>query len=42
MPSHKEALFKFFADIEKEYDNKLGFELKVKEKKDELVLSNNH
>ena len=41
MSSHKEALIKFFADIEKEYDNKLGFELKVKEKKDELVLSNN-
>ena len=39
--SEKEALFKFFADIEKEYDNKLGFELKAKEKKDELVLSNN-
>ena len=39
--SHKEALFKFFEDIEKEYDNKLGFELKVKEKKDELVLLNN-
>ena len=31
--SHKEALFKFFEDIEKEYDNKLGFELKVKEKR---------
>jgi len=41
MSSPEEALFKFFADIEKEYDNKLGFELKVKEKKDELVLSNN-
>jgi hypothetical protein len=39
--SHKEALSKFFTNIENEYDNKLGFELKVKEKKDELVLLNN-
>jgi hypothetical protein len=35
------ALSKFFADIEKGYDNNLGFESKVKEKKDELVLLNN-
>jgi hypothetical protein len=35
------ALSKFFADIENEYDNNLGFESKVKEKRDELVLLNN-
>jgi transposase len=39
--SSENALSKFFADIEKEYDNNLGFESKVKEKKDELVLLNN-
>ncbi len=32
----KEAVSKFLKDIEKEYDNKLGFESKVKEKKMEL------
>ena len=39
--SDKEAVSKFLDDIEKEYDNKLGFEKKVKEQKDELALLNN-
>ncbi|MER5175180.1 MAG: hypothetical protein ABJB76_01695 [Candidatus Nitrosocosmicus sp.] len=38
--SHQEAVSKFLDDIEKEYDDKLGFESKVKEKKYELVLIN--
>jgi hypothetical protein len=38
MSSEKEALSKFFEDIENEYDNNLGFEAKIKKKKEELVL----
>ena len=34
--SSNEAYFKFFKDIEEEYDNKFGFEIKVQEKKKEL------
>jgi hypothetical protein len=32
----KEAVSKFLQDIENEYDNKLGFDSKIKEKKEEL------
>lgn len=39
--SHQEAVSKFLDDIEKEYDNKLGFESKVKEKKEEIDQLNN-
>jgi hypothetical protein len=35
------AVTKFLKDIEEQYDHKLGFENKVKEKRDELVLLNN-
>ncbi len=38
--SHQDAVSKFLDDIEKEYDNKLGFDSKVKEKRSELVLMN--
>ena len=38
--SHKEAVSKFLKDIEGQYDDKLGFESKVNEKRDELVLVN--
>ena len=38
--SHKEAVSKFLKDIEGQYDDKLGFEAKVNEKKDELALVN--
>ena len=31
---------KFLKDVEKQYDTKLGFESKVKEKRDELVVLN--
>ena len=34
--SSNEAYLKFFKDLEEEYDNKLGFEIKVQEKKKEL------
>ena len=37
---HQEAVSKFLDDIEKEYDNKLGFKSKVKEKRREFVLMN--
>jgi hypothetical protein len=39
--STDDAVSKFLDDIEKEYDNKLGLEKKVKELKDELALLNN-
>ncbi len=39
--SYEEAVSKFIKDIEKNYDDKLGFEKKVKEMKDELALLNN-
>ncbi len=35
------AVLKFLDDIEKDYDNKLGFETKLKEKQDELAFLNN-
>ena len=38
--SHQEAVSKFLDDIEKEYDDKLGFESKVKQKRGEIVLMN--
>jgi hypothetical protein len=38
--SYSEAVSKFLNDIEKDYDNILGFEAKVKLKRDELVLMN--
>ena len=38
--SHKEAVSKFLKDIEGQYDDKLGFESKVNEKRGELVLVN--
>jgi hypothetical protein len=38
--SHKEAVSKFLKDIEEQYDDKLGFEAKVNEKRDELALVN--
>ncbi len=38
--SHKEAVSKFLKDIEEQYDDKLGFEAKVNEKRGELVLVN--
>jgi cell division protein FtsB len=38
--SYSEAVSKFLNDIEKDYDNILGFEAKVKQKRDELVLMN--
>jgi hypothetical protein len=34
--SSEQAYLKFFKDIEEEYDNKVGFEIKVQEKKREL------
>jgi hypothetical protein len=37
----EEAVAKFFKDIEEQYDNKLGFESKVIEKRKELDLLNN-
>ena len=37
----EEAVAKFFKDIEEQYDNKLGFESKVTEKRKELDLLNN-
>jgi hypothetical protein len=39
--SPDKAVSKFLDDIEKEYDNNLGFETKIKEKQDELALLNN-
>jgi hypothetical protein len=39
--SPDKAVLKFLDDIEKEYDNNLGFEKKVKEKKDKLDLLSN-
>jgi hypothetical protein len=38
---HKEAVSKFLKDLEEQYDDKLGFESKVKEKKEELAQLNN-
>ena len=38
--SHREAVSKFLKDIEEQYDNKLGFEKKVNEKRGELLLIN--
>ncbi len=35
--SPDKAVSKFLKDMEEQYDNKLGFEAKVKEKRDELV-----
>lgn len=35
-----EAVSKFLRDIEEQYDNKIGFENKINEKKDELALLN--
>jgi hypothetical protein len=37
----KEAVLKFLKDLEEQYDDKLGFESKVKEKKEELAQLNN-
>ncbi len=39
--SYEEAVSKFIKDIEKNYDDRLGFEKKVQEMKDELALMNN-
>jgi biotin operon repressor len=39
--SPDKAVLKFLDDIEKDYDNKLGFETKLKEKQDELAFLNN-
>ena len=39
--SPDKAVTKFLEDIEKEYDSKLGFESKLKEKQDEFALLNN-
>jgi len=39
--SYEEAVSKFIKDVEKNYDDKLEFEKKVKETKDELALMNN-
>jgi hypothetical protein len=39
--SPDKAVTKFLENIEKEYDNKLGFESKIKETQDELALLNN-
>jgi hypothetical protein len=38
--SHREAVPKFFKDIEEQYDSKVGFEKKVYEKRGELALIN--
>ena len=35
--SPDKAVLKFLDDIEKEYDNKLGFETKIQEKKTSLI-----
>jgi len=40
--SYKDAVSKFIKDIEKNYDDKLGFEKKVKEIKDEVIILNNN
>jgi hypothetical protein len=37
---YKEAVSKFLRDVDEQYDNKLGFESKVNEKRNELVLMN--
>jgi hypothetical protein len=39
--SSDEASLKFLKDVEEQYDTKLGFESKVKEKREELVVLNN-
>jgi hypothetical protein len=39
--SSKDAVSKFLKDVEEQYDNKLGFESKVQEKKEELFQLNN-
>jgi hypothetical protein len=39
--SPDKAVTKFLDDVEKEYDNKLGFETKIKEKQGEFALINN-
>jgi hypothetical protein len=39
--SRTEASSKFLKDVEEQYDTKLGFESKVKEKREELVVLNN-
>ncbi len=39
--SRAEASSKFLKDVEEQYDTKLGFESKVKEKREELVVLNN-
>jgi hypothetical protein len=38
--SHLEAVSKFLKDMEEQYDDKLGFEAKIKEKRGELALVN--
>ncbi len=38
--SHQETVSKFLKDVEEQYDDKLGFESKVQEKRDELVQLN--
>ena len=38
--SHREAVSKFLKDVEEQYDDKLGFEAKVSEKRGELALVN--
>jgi hypothetical protein len=35
--SYKEAVSKFLGDVDEQYDNKLGFESKVQEKKNEIL-----
>jgi hypothetical protein len=39
--SRTEASSKFLKDVEEQYDTKLGFESKIKEKREELVVLNN-
>jgi hypothetical protein len=34
---YKEAVSKFLGDVDEQYDNKLGFESKVQEKKNEIL-----
>ena len=37
---HRDAVSKFFKDIQEQYDSKLGFETKINEKRDDLALIN--
>jgi hypothetical protein len=38
--SHREAVSKFLQDVQEQYDKKLGFESKVNEKRNHLILIN--